>query len=260
MARDDAASEETPASVSDALPAKRPRRVTPSIITIDSDTSERETRRDGNRHADAIPDDGETRFNATLRAFLETSAANAWDPDPDPGGNASAATTSTRADTYGTLEILRQRVSFVVPVFCRERLNLEALFREVIKRGGYHAVTAQKQWRSVCAALGFDLEGQTSASFAMRRNYEKTGLFLLEATGGGADRSHVFSQQRCETAEMATKRERDDPGRRARRARVARRAPRGGRRAGGDPELARREKKNTTTPRRTKKRRKSRLR
>ena len=191
MARDDAASEETPASVSDALPAKRPRRVTPSIITIDSDTSERETRRDGNRHADAIPDDGETRFNATLRAFLETSAANAWDPDPDPGGNASAATTSTRADTYGTLEILRQRVSFVVPVFCRERLNLEALFREVIKRGGYHAVTAQKQWRSVCAALGFDLEGQTSASFAMRRNYEKTGLFLLEATGGdvAADRA-----------------------------------------------------------------------
>ena len=191
MARDDAASEETPASVSDALPAKRPRRVTPSIITIDSDTSERETRRDGNRHAGAIPDDGETRFNATLRAFLETSAANAWDPDPDPGVNASAATTSTRADTYGTLEILRQRVSFVVPVFCRERLNLEALFREVIKRGGYHAVTAQKQWRSVCAALGFDLEGQTSASYAMRRNYEKTGLFLLEATGGdvAADRA-----------------------------------------------------------------------
>ena len=152
MARDDAASEETPASVSDALPAKRPRRVTPSIITIDSDTPERETRRDGIRHAGEIPDDGETRFNATLRAFLETSAANAW----DPGEDASAATT-------GTLEILRQRVSFVVPVFCRERLKLEALFREVTSRGGYHAVTARKQWRSVCAALGFDLEGQTSA-------------------------------------------------------------------------------------------------
>ena len=186
MARDDAASEETPASVSDALPAKRPRRVTPSIITIDSDTPERETRRDGIRHAGEIPDDGETRFNATLRAFLETSAANAW----DPGEDASAATTSTRAATTGTLEILRQRVSFVVPVFCRERLKLEALFREVTSRGGYHAVTARKQWRSVCAALGFDLEGQTSASFAMRRNYERTGLFLLEATGGdvAADR------------------------------------------------------------------------
>ena len=78
MARDDAASGD-PGERFDALPAKRPRRVTPSIITIDSDTSERETRRDEDRHAGAIPDDGETRFNATLRAFLETSAANAWD-------------------------------------------------------------------------------------------------------------------------------------------------------------------------------------
>ena len=153
MARDDAASEETPASVSDALPAKRPRRVTPSIITIDSDTSERETRRDGNRHADAIPDDGETRFNATLRAFLETSAANAqnraWE---DPS---RAATTSASANATASLEILSQRVSFTVPVFCREKVRLSALFREVTERGGYHAVTAQKQWRSVCAALGF---------------------------------------------------------------------------------------------------------
>lgn len=183
MARDDAASERTPANVSDELPAKRPRRVTPSIITIDSDTPERETRGNGNRHA-GVADDEETRFRATLRAFLETSAANAqnraWE---DPS---RAATTSASANATASLEILSQRVSFTVPVFCREKVRLSALFREVTERGGYHAVTARKQWRSVCKTLGFDLEGQTSASYAMRRNYEKTGLFLLEATGGDA--------------------------------------------------------------------------
>ena len=183
MARDDAASKRTPANVSDELPAKRPRRVTPSIITIDSDTPERETRGNGNRHA-GVADDEETRFRATLRAFLETSAANAqnraWE---DPS---RAATTSASANATASLEILSQRVSFTVPVFCREKVRLSALFREVTERGGYHAVTARKQWRSVCKTLGFDLEGQTSASYAMRRNYEKTGLFLLEATGGDA--------------------------------------------------------------------------
>ena len=51
--------------------------MTPSILTIDSDTPERETRRDGIRHAGEIPYDGEPRFDATLRAFLETSTANA---------------------------------------------------------------------------------------------------------------------------------------------------------------------------------------
>ena len=187
MARDDAASKRTPANVSDELPAKRPRRVTPSIITIDSDTPERETRGNGNRHA-GVADDEETRFRATLRAFLETSAANAqnraWE---DPS---RAATTSASANATASLEILSQRVSFTVPVFCREKVRLSALFREVTERGGYHAVTARKQWRSVCKTLGFDLEGQTSASYAMRRNYEKTGLFLLEATGGDATADH----------------------------------------------------------------------
>ena len=178
MARDDAPSEEAPANVSDEFPAKRPRRVTPSVITTDSDTTEREMRRNGNRHA-GVADDEETRFLVTLRTFLETSAANprAWE-DPN------AASTSASADTTASLGILSQHVSFTVPVFCRERVRLSALYREVAERGGYHAVTAHKQWRSVCVALGFDLEGQTSASYAMRRNYERTGLFLLEATGG----------------------------------------------------------------------------
>ena len=176
MARDDAASEEVPAGVSDELPAKRARRLTPSIITIDSDTRERETRRNGNRHASPLVDDAEARFQATLRAFLETSAAYAQAGKIPTGP----------PDPTASFDILSQRVSLAVPVFCREPLLLSSLFEEVRRRGGYHAVTAQKQWRSVCVALGFDLEGQTSASFAMRRNYEKTGLYLFEVTGGDA--------------------------------------------------------------------------
>ena len=177
MARDDAASEEVPAGVSDQLPAKRARRLTPSIITIDSDTPERETRRNGNRHASPPVDlNAEARFQATLRAFLETSAAYAQAGEIPTG----------LPDPTASFDILSQRVSLAVPVFCREPLLLSSLFEEVRRRGGYHAVTAQKQWRSVCVALGFDLEGQTSASFAMRRNYEKTGLYLFEVTGGDA--------------------------------------------------------------------------
>ena len=32
----------------------------------------------------------------------------------------------------------------------------------------------------MCASLGHDLRGQTSASFAMRRNYERTGMLEWE--------------------------------------------------------------------------------
>ena len=67
MARDDAASKRTPANVSDELPAKRPRRVTPSIITIDSDTPERETRGNGNRHA-GVADDEELERRRVVAA------------------------------------------------------------------------------------------------------------------------------------------------------------------------------------------------
>jgi hypothetical protein len=43
----------------------------------------------------------------------------------------------------------------------------------VQSRGGFRAVSGAKRWREVCRSLGHDLSGQTSASFAMRQNYER---------------------------------------------------------------------------------------
>ena len=60
-----------------------------------------------------------------------------------------------------------------VPVFCREEVDLHRVFAEVQARGGFRAVTERKRWKEVCRALGHDLSGQTSASFAMRQNFER---------------------------------------------------------------------------------------
>jgi hypothetical protein len=56
------------------------------------------------------------------------------------------------------------------------------VFSKVRALGGYDAVCEQKLWMRVCryAANGKDLSGQTSASFAMRKNYEKTGMLQWE--------------------------------------------------------------------------------
>ena len=71
---------------------------------------------------------------------------------------------------------------------------MRKVFKKVRAMGGYRAVCDSKLWMRVCreAAGGKDLSGQTSASFAMRRNYEKTGMLEWEQTldgtslGGGA--------------------------------------------------------------------------
>ena len=60
-----------------------------------------------------------------------------------------------------------------VPQFCKETLDLHKVMVEVQLRGGFRAVTEAKRWKDVCRALGRDLSGQTSASFAMRQNYER---------------------------------------------------------------------------------------
>ena len=45
-------------------------------------------------------------------------------------------------------------------------------------------MTAAKRWKEVCRALGHDLSGQTSASFAMRCNYERCLLDFEVHLGG----------------------------------------------------------------------------
>ena len=68
------------------------------------------------------------------------------------------------------------------PIFLGSPLPMRKVFRKVRQMGGYRAVCDSKLWMRVCreAAGGKDLSGQTSASFAMRRNYEKTGLLEWE--------------------------------------------------------------------------------
>lgn len=66
---------------------------------------------------------------------------------------------------------------FKVPTFCGRELDLFRVYREVQQRGGFAAVCENKRWREVCRALNVDLEGQTSASNIIKRNYEK---LLLE--------------------------------------------------------------------------------
>ena len=66
------------------------------------------------------------------------------------------------------------------PIFCGHPLPMRKVFRKVRDLGGYRAVCDNKLWMRVCASLGHDLRGQTSASFAMRRNYERTGMLEWE--------------------------------------------------------------------------------
>jgi hypothetical protein len=74
-----------------------------------------------------------------------------------------------------------------VPTFCHVELDLHRVFAEVQARGGFRAVTDAKRWREVCRSLGHDLSGQTSASFAMRQNYERC-LLDYEA--------HLYEEER----------------------------------------------------------------
>ena len=65
------------------------------------------------------------------------------------------------------------------PIFCGAQMNLHRVFIEAMHLGGYEQVTRCKFWKVVARTLGRDLSTQTSASFAMRKYYEKC-LFPLE--------------------------------------------------------------------------------
>ena len=65
------------------------------------------------------------------------------------------------------------------PIFCRTPLNVHRVFLEAMHLGGYESVTRNKLWKTVARTLGRDLTSQTSASFALRKAYEKC-LYPLE--------------------------------------------------------------------------------
>ena len=67
----------------------------------------------------------------------------------------------------------------IAPVFCGSRMNLHRVFIETLHLGGYEQVTRAKFWKTVARSLGRDLTSQTSASFAMRRSYERC-LYPME--------------------------------------------------------------------------------
>ena len=58
-------------------------------------------------------------------------------------------------------------------------MNLHRVFIETLHLGGYEQVTRAKFWKTVARSLGRDLTSHTSASFAMRRSYERC-LYPME--------------------------------------------------------------------------------
>ena len=65
------------------------------------------------------------------------------------------------------------------PTFAGAELDLYKVLVEVMCRGGYELVTNEKRWKTIAklACPGKDLTTQTSASFALRTNYQR---FLLD--------------------------------------------------------------------------------
>jgi hypothetical protein len=103
-------------------------------------------------------------------------------------------TERTFRDDLASFLKFRSRHELYSPIFLGVPLPMRKVFKKVRAMGGYRAVCDSKLWMRVCreAAGGKDLSGQTSASFAMRRNYEKTGMLEWEqaldgtSLGGGA--------------------------------------------------------------------------
>lgn len=126
-------------------------------------------------------------------AALAEATARALKPVHTQDDHLDEAERAFRDDLASFLKF-RSRHELYSPIFLGVPLPMRKVFKKVRAMGGYRAVCDSKLWMRVCreAAGGKDLSGQTSASFAMRRNYEKTGMLEWEQTldgtslGGGA--------------------------------------------------------------------------
>ena len=126
-------------------------------------------------------------------AALAEATARALKPVHTQDDHLDEAERAFRDDLASFLKF-RSRHELYSPIFLGVPLPMRKVFKKVRAMGGYRAVCDSKLWMRVCreAAGGKDLSGQTSASFAMRRNYERTGMLEWEqkldgtSLGGGA--------------------------------------------------------------------------
>lgn len=130
---------------------------------------------------------------AAAPAALAEATARAQKPVHMQDDHLDDAERAFRDDLASFLKF-RSRHELYSPIFLGVPLPMRKVFKKVRAMGGYRAVCDSKLWMRVCreAAGGKDLSGQTSASFAMRRNYERTGMLEWEqkldgtSLGGGA--------------------------------------------------------------------------
>ena len=78
------------------------------------------------------------------------------------------------------------------PIFCHAELDLYRVLVEVMCLGGSDLVTEEKRWKQVARTLGKDLTKQTSASFAMRSNFQKA---LVDVEAWLWDNAHTLGER-----------------------------------------------------------------
>lgn len=145
------------AGVNGELVAKAPRRITPQAV-------------DG----DVADPGGSRRVRIPSQKLLESSPNDKrprLDDGPQNGQHGDDEPFVVELRMFFQ-EKLDGR-ALVVPRFCRNPLDLGHVYREVVARGGYKEVCDARRWKEVCATLGHDLSGQTSAGYQMRQNYER---------------------------------------------------------------------------------------
>ena len=145
------------AGVNGELVAKAPRRITPQAVDDDvaDPVGSRRVRQPSQKLLESSPNDKRPR--------LDDGPQNGQHGDDDPFVVELRMFFQEKLDGR----------ALVVPRFCRNPLDLGHVYREVVARGGYKAVCDARRWKEVCATLGHDLSGQTSAGYQMRQNYER---------------------------------------------------------------------------------------
>ena len=123
--------------------------------------------RTGNLASDPMPYHATNEIMALKKQATDLAIALGW--------NEQGVREQKFIDQFNVLKmkVPIQHGTGVNLTFCREPLDLYALFVEALYQGGYNSITREKLWKSVARGLRVDLSGQTSASFALRVKYEQ---------------------------------------------------------------------------------------